>query len=431
MASKLAYLARMKTRLWLGALALAVSGALHAQPDTTRVLFLGNSYTYFNDLPGVLTALAGSLGHVVETAQNTPGGYSLQGHAANATSLDLIAQGGWDFVVLQEQSQKPAFPLPQVEADFFPAATSLVEAIRAADPCAIPLFYMTWGRENGDAANCASWPPVCTYEGMQDLLTERYLMAAEMNDAWCAPVGVAWRDLFLNTGLDFYNADGSHPSPQGTFVAASTMFVAMFGENPLASDYDGNIGAAEAQTVHQAVWSTWENDPEAWHRLDFNAVALSFSDASPGVEVTLSTGPWIEEVEVMWGGGVEVWSDGSSMYLDPESTTIFQLQPISACTPDLPIVLDTLLVDANRVPSHDASLFTIGPNPASDQFTLRRSDDAPLWIELWSMRGTKVLETAMSGRALQLPLEVVAGTYLLIATESSGRQTTQRIVVGR
>lgn len=426
---KLAYLARMRTRLLLIGLALAFSGALHAQPDTTRVLFLGNSYTHFNDLPGVLTELAGSLGHVVETAQNAPGGYSLQGHAANATSLDLIAQGGWDFVVLQEQSQKPAFPLPQVEADFFPAATALVEAIRAADPCAIPLFYMTWGRENGDAANCASWPPVCTYEGMQDLLTERYLMAADMNDAWCAPVGVAWRDLFLNTGLDLFNADGSHPSPSGTFVAASTMFAAMFGENPLASDYDGNIGAAEAQAVHQSVWSVWENDPEAWHRMDYNAVELSFAEASPGFEVTLSTGLWIEEVEVMWGGGVEVWSDGSSIYLDPESTTVFQLQPISDCTPDLPPVLDTLLVDAALVSSLDASIFAIAPNPASDQLTLRRSDDAPLWIELWSMSGTKVLETAMSGRALQLPLEVGAGTYMLVATESTGRQSVQRVVV--
>ena len=207
------------------------------------------------------------------------------------------------------------------------------------------------------------------------------------------------------------------------------MFAAMFGENPLASDYDGNIGAAEAQAVHQSVWSVWENDPEAWHRMDYNAVELSFAEASPGFEVTLSTGLWIEEVEVMWGGGVEVWSDGSSIYLDPESTTVFQLQPISDCTPDLPPVLDTLLVDAALVSSLDASIFAIAPNPASDQLTLRRSDDAPLWIELWSMSGTKVLETAMSGRALQLPLEVGAGTYMLVATESTGRQSVQRVVV--
>ena len=93
--------------------------------DTTRVLFLGNSYTYYNDLPQLLTDLAADMGHVVETAANTPGGYTLQGHASNDTSLDLIAEGGWDFVVLQEQSQIPSFPDFQVEADFFPAAEYL------------------------------------------------------------------------------------------------------------------------------------------------------------------------------------------------------------------------------------------------------------------------------------------------------------------
>ena len=97
--------------------------------DTTRVLFLGNSYTFFNDAPVILTELAASMGHVVETAQNTPGGASLQGHVNNPTSQDLIEQGNWDYVVLQEQSQKPSLPYDQVTVDFFPAVESLVESI--------------------------------------------------------------------------------------------------------------------------------------------------------------------------------------------------------------------------------------------------------------------------------------------------------------
>ena len=48
---------------------------------------------------------------------------------------------------------------------------------------------MTWGRENGDQSNCQSWPPVCTYEGMDDLLRERYMIMANDNNALVAPVG--------------------------------------------------------------------------------------------------------------------------------------------------------------------------------------------------------------------------------------------------
>lgn len=254
------------------------------QLDTTRVLFLGNSYTFYNDLPQQVAALAGSLDHHVEIGQNTPGGYSLQGHLSNATSLNLIEQGNWDFVVLQEQSQKPAFPLPQVEADFYPSAAGLVDLIREANPCAIPLFYMTWGRENGDASNCEAWPPVCTYEGMQDLLTERYLAATADNEAACAPVGVVWREIFTSTGIDLYASDGSHPSAAGSYLAASTIFTAIFAEDPYESNYAGLIDFAVSQEIDQAVWASRELQPEAW----------PFADPCAGTGVGTGTGLKLE-----------------------------------------------------------------------------------------------------------------------------------------
>ena len=125
-------------KYFLALLAVCAAVICTQAQDTTRVLFLGNSYTSFNDLPQLLTGLAADMGHVVETASNTPGGYTLQGHASNDTSLDLIAEGGWDFVILQEQSQVPSFPDFQVEADFFPAAEYLVNYIRDNNDCAIP-----------------------------------------------------------------------------------------------------------------------------------------------------------------------------------------------------------------------------------------------------------------------------------------------------
>jgi hypothetical protein len=255
----------MTRLLLIFALAPAV---VWGQMDTTRVLFLGNSYTFYNDLPQQVAALAASLDHYVEIGQNTPGGYSLQGHLSNSTTLNLIEQGDWDFVVLQEQSQKPALPLPQVEADFYPSAAGLVDLIREANPCAIPLFYMTWGRENGDASNCDAWPPVCTYEGMQDLLTERYLAAAADNEAACAPVGVVWREIFTSTGIDLYASDGSHPSAAGSYLAASTIFTAIFAEDPYESNYAGLIDFAVSQEIDQAVWASRAQQPEAWHFVD-------------------------------------------------------------------------------------------------------------------------------------------------------------------
>ena len=71
---------------------------------------------------------------------------------------------------------------------------TLVNAIRANDPCTIPVFYQTWGRLDGDSQFCGQLPDVCTYEGMQDRLTESYTTFASTNKpASVAPVGEAFR----------------------------------------------------------------------------------------------------------------------------------------------------------------------------------------------------------------------------------------------
>ena len=98
----------------------------------------------------------------------------MQSHSTNNNTIQLISNGNWDYVVLQEQSQFPSFPLWQVEQDVFPYASELNQLIKENNICAETVFFMTWGREEGDQSNCLNWPPVCTYEGMDDLIRERY-----------------------------------------------------------------------------------------------------------------------------------------------------------------------------------------------------------------------------------------------------------------
>ena len=151
--------------------------------DTARVLFIGNSYTAYNNLAQLVKDVAASTGDVVITDVNAPGGTTLQMHSTNATTLSKIAQGAWDYVVLQEQSQLPSFQDAQVETDVYPYARKLDSLILDANPCAETIFYMTWGRKNGDAGNCAFFPPVCTYSGMDSLIRMRYQVTADTNNA--------------------------------------------------------------------------------------------------------------------------------------------------------------------------------------------------------------------------------------------------------
>jgi hypothetical protein len=113
--------------------------------DSSRVLFIGNSYTYYNNLPQLLTDMAASTGDFVQTASSTPGGYTFQLHSTNATTLQLIQQGNWDFVILQEQSQRPSFPDNDVQVNVFPYASVLDSLIGLHNPCAETVFYNTIG----------------------------------------------------------------------------------------------------------------------------------------------------------------------------------------------------------------------------------------------------------------------------------------------
>lgn len=247
---------------------------LPGMAQTTRVLFIGNSYIGVNDLPEMTRQLALSLGDTLAVQSSAPGGTTFQGHTTNANTQALIAQGGWDRVVLQEQSQLPSFPPGQVASDCLPYATALVDAIRSHSPCAGTVFYMTWGRENGDAQNCASWPPICTYEGMQQRLRESYLLMAQNNSAECAPAGVAWKRVREeHPGIQLYSSDGSHPSVAGSYLVACTMYSTFFRRSATGASFTSSLDPATAATLQAvasavvldslAAWNIGVNDPVA------------------------------------------------------------------------------------------------------------------------------------------------------------------------
>ena len=110
------------------ALALLLSIQSFAQ-QSKNVLFLGNSYTYGNNLPSLVESIAQSLGDSLYHDQNTPGVYTLNGHSTNNNSIGKIQLGGWDYVVLQDQSQIPSFAPSQVATLSLPYAIALSDTI--------------------------------------------------------------------------------------------------------------------------------------------------------------------------------------------------------------------------------------------------------------------------------------------------------------
>jgi len=191
--------------------------------DQLRILFIGNSYSF--KIPKLFAQVAKREGKNVIVEQTTRGGWQLAKHAQSPKTLDPLTKNKWDIVVIQEQSQVPAFPEAQRAQLFYPAAKQLAKITR--DNGAIPIFFETWGRRDGDKQNAKAFPND-TFEAMQKRLTSGYRTAAsKAGNAYVVPVGSIWAESRKLAG-GLYSIDGSHPNATGNYLGACVFYTAIF-----------------------------------------------------------------------------------------------------------------------------------------------------------------------------------------------------------
>ncbi|MDQ3812528.1 MAG: SGNH/GDSL hydrolase family protein [Armatimonadota bacterium] len=207
----------------------------------TRILFIGNSFTFRNDLPGLLTAMAasGPQPRSVETSMVVAGGASLRQHWNSGAALESLRQGSWDYVVLQEQS---TLPIKNAQR-FQESARLLHEEIEQHG--AQTVFYLTWARQAAPES--------------QEALNTAYLTIARELQSLVAPVGIAWQSaLQEDPKLPLYDTDGSHPSPTGSYVAACVFYATLFNASPVGVPVPATIkvNAADASLIQRVAWQT-------------------------------------------------------------------------------------------------------------------------------------------------------------------------------
>lgn len=190
---------------------------------TTNILFIGNSFTARNDLPGLLAQLAASDGKSprVEHQLISGGGASLRTHLNKGEAQAALSQAQWDYVVLQEQSTLP-----------IKNARRMGENVREFDhqikiSGSTTMLYMTWARQ--DAPDT------------QQAITAAYTSIGRELDALVVPVGIAWQN-FLDQYPEpaLHDKDKSHPSLAGTYLTACVFHAVLFNGRPAGLD-DGTI----------------------------------------------------------------------------------------------------------------------------------------------------------------------------------------------
>jgi hypothetical protein len=420
----------MKRFLFL--LLLTYSFTVISQSLTKRVLFLGNSYTNRNNLPNLLVNVSLSTGDSVFVESNTPGGYTLQGHSTNSNSLNRIAQGNWDYVVLQEQSQRPSFPDAQVQANVYPYAKRLDSLINLANPCTETVFYMTWGRKNGDAGNCPFFPPLCTYQGMDSLLNLRYSYMANINDALVSPVGAVWnyiRSTYPN--IELYTADESHPSLAGSYAAACTFYATILRRDPTLITFNASLPALEAVQIKSAVklmvydslanWNVGKYDPSAAFTTTQNAFKFDFrSDSSSLVHHFWNFGDGITDTVP------NPSHTYSALGMYTVSHVVTKCNRIDS-TNEVISILHLGNSDADKL----TNVIKVFPNPVKDILTIE--SEFPIFnFRLIAPNGKVVLNQPILEKSKTFSLNVqgvVSGFYYLELIGSDNHRLTRKIII--
>jgi hypothetical protein len=194
--------------------------------NPVRILFIGNSYTFYNDMPYILEELARASDPplYVETTMVVEGGESLRGHWERGIAQEHIRTGTYDVVVLQgvsgfdyqyfvEGSRR--FGIPDVFHDYSRRFSKM-----AKESGALPAFFSTWIYDSAPEE-----------DGL--MIDYAYMTIAQELNAKIAQVGRVWREaLETEPSLRLYNPDRSHPSSTGSYLAAVVFFTTLFGKNP-------------------------------------------------------------------------------------------------------------------------------------------------------------------------------------------------------
>ena len=226
-----------------------------------RVLFIGNSYTFYNKLPELFTDMVKSTGGTAPLVKShTPGGYTLIKHSKDTKALAMIDEGSWDVVVLQGNSQEAARSETSeaTRDEFLMGGTNLVKRIREKSPKARIVLYQTWARhpdfwKSADKNSGVGSSP----EEMQKRTQKWYAKLASdiPGGATIAPVGDVWAISYAkNPELRLHVKDNSHPSIAGSYLAGLVLYRTIYPEPSLSAiRFKGALSEKETSALKAIV----------------------------------------------------------------------------------------------------------------------------------------------------------------------------------
>jgi hypothetical protein len=202
-----------------------------------NVLFIGNSFTQRNNLPGLIAQMAEANGEHLDHEMLSIGGASLRTHWNKGEATKRIESGTFDYVVLQEQSTLPIKNPTRMRENVLLFDTAIKEAGSKK------ALYMTWARAHAPQT--------------QANITDAYTSIAKEIGGTLIPAGLAWPKVLAEPEHPpLHDKDGSHPTLAGSYLAACVAYEALFRLNPIGNRAEiADLSSADRKLLQRAAHS--------------------------------------------------------------------------------------------------------------------------------------------------------------------------------
>lgn len=350
--------------------------------QSDEVLFIGNSVTYFNDMPEIFKNIAASKGKNVSITTHTPGGTGFVNHVDDPALYQKIKSKNYKYVIMQPGTNESAghsYPI-SVTAE---RGSKIRDSIRKYSPCSkIFLYEIPYGVPSANEYNVY----FTTQQKIKDSITKMSnLMQVEM-----VPAGESARNYY-NSSPDLalhgsYN--DIHPGPKGSYLVAASMYSAIFQDHVFPSTFYNGLPQNTAENFQNIADQVFFNNPDQWNSNVFHL----HSDFTAGINGTTVnfTNHSANYTSVLWNFGDGITDSSLNpvhQYASPGTYTVSLTVNKNSCaeTYNKIITISSLGTMDQQVQPE----LTFYPNPVTD-FCYIRSKEKIKNITIYDMAQRKI-----------------------------------------
>lgn len=377
----------MKDRLVLSFFLLLFILKGKATDDTTRVLFIGNSITYYNNMPFVFKDMANIKGRKVAVTMYAPGGTGFVNHYTDPNVFSLFKAGNWDVIVLQPGSGESA-------GASFPVSTTIIrgkvllDSIYFYNSCArVYLYEIPYGVPSATTYS--------TYFTVQARIRDSVTKMADSLKLQMIPAGECFKRYYgLHQNLLLHGAyNDIHPNANGSYLVASAAYVSIFQDTISGCTHYAGLPQDTAKKFF-SIADTCVLNHKAWWRINTYNVNATFTHTLLGSNSVAFTALPSNYTSISWNFGDNTSSSQLTpvhQYAQPGTYTVtLKAFDNKGCADSLLQIINTTPLSLNALSVSDGEL-TVYPNPASSKVNVSGSGVDGSDYELYSATGSKVL----------------------------------------